>query len=66
MVIPALLFVASAWPKFVAASLPDKVTAIFLIGQDWRLAFGSYPPPYWGGAISGLHQAWTLGAELTW
>jgi peptidoglycan/LPS O-acetylase OafA/YrhL len=65
MVILAFLFVASAWPKFVAASLPDKFTAIFLIGQDWRLAFGSYPTPYGGGAISGLHQAWTLGAELT-
>ncbi len=65
MVILSFLFVASAWPEFVAASLPDKFTAIFLIGTDWRLAFASYPTPYWGGSISGLHQAWTLGAELT-
>ena len=36
MVILALLIVASAWPKFVAAGLPDKFTAIFLIDQDWR------------------------------
>lgn len=55
MVILAFIFVASAWPQFVAASLPDKFTAIFLIGLDWRLAFGSYPTPYWGGAISGLN-----------
>jgi len=44
MVILAFLFVAPTWPKFVAASLSDKFTAIFLIGQDWRLAFGSIRP----------------------
>ena len=55
MVILSFLFVGSAWPQFVAASLPDKFTAIFLIGMDWRLAFASYPTPYWGGSISGLN-----------
>lgn len=65
MVILAFVLVAPAWPQFVAASLLDKFTAIFLLGQDWRLAFGSFPTPYWGGAIGGLHQAWTLSAELT-
>ena len=64
VVILAFIVVGSAWPQFVAASLPDKFTAIFLIGLDWNVAFGSYPTPYWGGAIGGLNQAWTLGAEL--
>ena len=44
----------SSWPsfcrfslaQFLAASLPDQLTAIFLFGLDWRLAFGSYPTPY--------------------
>src|SRR5829696_5079015 len=46
MVILAFLLIAPAWPRFVAASLPDKFTAIFLIGLDWGLAFGSFPNPY--------------------
>jgi peptidoglycan/LPS O-acetylase OafA/YrhL len=54
-----------AWERFLAASLPDKLTGIFLLGMDWRVAFASYPETHFDAAIGGLHQAWTLGAELT-
>jgi peptidoglycan/LPS O-acetylase OafA/YrhL len=64
MVILAFILVASAWPQFVASSLPDKFTSIFLLGMDWRVAFATYPTTSFAGTIDGLHQAWTLGAEL--
>ena len=54
-----------AWDRFLSASLPDKLTGIFLLGMDWRLAFAAYPEVHFDAAIGGLHQAWTLGAELT-
>ena len=54
-----------AWDRFVAASFADQLTGVFLIGMDWRLAFASYPQPHLEASISTLHQAWTLGAELT-
>jgi peptidoglycan/LPS O-acetylase OafA/YrhL len=54
-----------AWDRFLSASLLDKLTGIFLLGMDWRIAFASYPETHFDAAIGGLHQAWTLGAELT-
>jgi peptidoglycan/LPS O-acetylase OafA/YrhL len=51
------------WAFFTQSSLIDKLTAIFLIGIDWNVAFGSYPQPHFAGIV-GLFQAWTLGAEL--
>jgi peptidoglycan/LPS O-acetylase OafA/YrhL len=54
-----------SWDKFLAADLADKLTGIFLLGMDWRLAFASYPDLHFGATIHGLEQAWTLGAELT-
>jgi peptidoglycan/LPS O-acetylase OafA/YrhL len=65
LVILTLLIFDWAWERFLAASLPDKLTGIFLLGMDWRVAFASYPETHFDAAIGGLHQAWTLGAELT-
>ena len=64
-VILAFILVAGAWPQFRAASLPDQLTGVFLLGMDWRVAFASYPALHEAAAIKGLNQAWTLGAELT-
>jgi len=61
----SFLVFGGAWESFAAASLPDKATSLFLIGMDWRLAFASYPEQHWEAAITVMHQAWTLGAELT-
>jgi peptidoglycan/LPS O-acetylase OafA/YrhL len=61
----AFLTIDFAWHNFVAASIWDKLTGIFLLGMDWRLAFASYPQQHWAAAIDSLHPAWTLGAELT-
>lgn len=38
---------------------------IFLFGMDWRVAFADYPATRYDAAIGGLHQAGTLGAEMT-
>lgn len=64
MVLLSFLLIPGVWTEFGAA-LWDKATGLFLFGIDWRLSFASYPKPYWPAAIGSLHQAWTLGAELT-
>jgi peptidoglycan/LPS O-acetylase OafA/YrhL len=65
LVILTFLVFGWAWDRFLSASLPDKLTGIFLLGMDWRVAFASYPNAHFDATIGGLHQAWTLGAELT-
>lgn len=65
MVLLSFLTVGSALPSFLAASLPDKLTGIFLLGMDWRISFTDYPKTHFAAAIVGLGQAWTLGVELT-
>jgi peptidoglycan/LPS O-acetylase OafA/YrhL len=64
-VILAFILTGGAWTQFLDASLPDKLTSVFLLGMDWRLPFASYPAFHEAAAIRGLNQAWTLGAELT-
>jgi peptidoglycan/LPS O-acetylase OafA/YrhL len=61
----AFFAIGGAWPQFLAASVPDKLTGVFLLGMDWRMAFASYPAIHEAASIKGLNQAWTLGAELT-
>src|SRR5205807_10604241 len=34
--------VPGAWHDFLVASSPDKLTGLFLLGTDWRVAFASY------------------------
>jgi peptidoglycan/LPS O-acetylase OafA/YrhL len=65
LVVLTFLLFGWAWTRFLAASLPDKLTGIFLLAMDWRLAFADFPKVHFDAAIGGLHQAWTLGAELT-
>jgi peptidoglycan/LPS O-acetylase OafA/YrhL len=65
LVVLTFLLFDWAWDRFLSASLLDKLTGIFLLGMDWRLAFADYPKIHFDAAIGGLHQAWTLGAELT-
>ena len=65
LVVLTFLMFGWAWDQFLSASLPDKLTGIFLLGMDWRVAFVDYPKIHFDAAIGGLHQAWTLGAELT-
>jgi peptidoglycan/LPS O-acetylase OafA/YrhL len=65
MAILALSTVDSAWRNFVSFDLIDKLTGLFLLGIDWRLMFTAHPDNRWDAALPGLHQAWTLGAELT-
>ncbi len=60
----SFVLIAGAWARFVGADGWDKFTGLFLIGMDWRLSFATYPAIHWEAAIGGLHQAWTLGAEL--
>lgn len=65
LVILALLTVPEARERISNAVLVDKMTAIFLLGTDWRVSFGTPESQYFGGNIVGMSQAWTLGAELT-
>jgi peptidoglycan/LPS O-acetylase OafA/YrhL len=53
-----------AWSDFTSASVADQFTGVFLLGIDWRIGFADYPHEHWQAAITGLHQSWTLGAEL--
>lgn len=64
LVIVSFVLIDFAWEWFVSAGLADKLTGIFLLGMDWRIAFASYPQTHNRAAINGLGQAWTLGAEL--
>ena len=65
LVVLTFLLFNYSWSQFLAASPWDKLTGIFLLGQDWRMAFATYPVVHYDAAIFGLRQAWTLGAELT-
>jgi peptidoglycan/LPS O-acetylase OafA/YrhL len=65
LVVLTFVLIGGVWARFLAADIWDKLTGIFLIGMDWRVAFASYPSIHYDAAIGGLHQAWTLGAELT-
>lgn len=65
IVLLTLVLIDRSWEKFLMGSLADKLTGIFLLGMDWRLAFASYPDLHFGATVHGLEQAWTLGAELT-
>jgi peptidoglycan/LPS O-acetylase OafA/YrhL len=61
-----LMFVAfNFWGWFGALSVGDKFTNLFIVGMDWRIMFASYPDWHWDAAAPFFHQAWTLGAELT-
>jgi peptidoglycan/LPS O-acetylase OafA/YrhL len=64
IVLLAFVTFSGAWTGFVAAGIADKLTSLLLLGMDWRVAFASYPADHWSAAIAGVHQAWTLGAEL--
>jgi peptidoglycan/LPS O-acetylase OafA/YrhL len=61
----AILLVPHTWATFLAASLPDQLTSIFLVGVDWRVAFASYPATHFAAMLHPLPQTWTLGAELS-
>jgi peptidoglycan/LPS O-acetylase OafA/YrhL len=65
MVIVTFLALPVSWMHFMNANPWDQLTGIVLFGQDWRLAFASYPQTHPQATITGLQQAWTLGAELT-
>lgn len=43
----------------------DILTATFLVGADWSIAFAEFPKPHWAALLDGIPQAWTLGGELT-
>lgn len=57
--------VASTHRQFAAGNAVDIFTMLFLFGQDWSVSFADFPNRWWGGVPDGMHQAWTLGAELT-
>jgi peptidoglycan/LPS O-acetylase OafA/YrhL len=61
----AFVLIGGAWEKFAAGDSWDKLTGVFLLGMDWRVAFVAYPSTHFEAGIFGLYQAWTLGAELT-
>jgi peptidoglycan/LPS O-acetylase OafA/YrhL len=65
--IVALIFIClpSARDEFIASSLADKLTNLFIFGADWRIAFADYPAFHWAATPTALHQAWTLAPELT-
>jgi peptidoglycan/LPS O-acetylase OafA/YrhL len=65
MVLLTFLVLPDRWQMFLQAAFWDEFTGIFLIGQDWRVAFATYPKPHFAAALETLHQAWTLGAELS-
>jgi len=50
---------------FWQADVGDKFTSTFLLGADWRVAFANYPASHFDALLIAMHQAWTLGAELT-
>ena len=65
VVVVVLLVFEGSRAAFVAGTLWDKLTGVFLLGADWNIAFATYPTPHFGATIRFLEQAWTLGAELT-
>jgi peptidoglycan/LPS O-acetylase OafA/YrhL len=65
VVILTFLILSGAWRQFVSADFWDQVTGLFLLGQDWRLCFASYPEEHWGATIPYFRQSWTLALELT-
>jgi peptidoglycan/LPS O-acetylase OafA/YrhL len=65
IVIVAFLTVAGTWDRFLMAATFDKLTNLFLIGADWRVAFASYSDTHFEAIVGGIPQSWTLGAELS-
>jgi peptidoglycan/LPS O-acetylase OafA/YrhL len=65
MLAVALVLVPGVWSDIANAAGADKLTKIFLLGQDWRVAFAEYPSQHFAATVPGLSQSWTLGAELT-
>jgi peptidoglycan/LPS O-acetylase OafA/YrhL len=65
VVVVVLLVLEESRATFMAGTLWDKLTGVFLLGADWNIAFATYPTPNFGATIRFLEQAWTLGAELT-
>ncbi|HXW30686.1 MAG TPA: acyltransferase [Xanthobacteraceae bacterium] len=65
VVLLAFITIPGAWLAFASASVADQFAGLFLFTMDWRTAFAEYPAVHWGSSIVGLHQAWTLGAEMT-
>jgi peptidoglycan/LPS O-acetylase OafA/YrhL len=65
VVVVVLLVFGESRTAFMAGTLWNKLTGIFLLGADWGIAFSTYPAPNFGATIRFLEQAWTLGAELT-
>jgi peptidoglycan/LPS O-acetylase OafA/YrhL len=65
MVILMFVLVGHSWEVFLRADIWDKLTGIFLIGQDWRISFLTDPATRYSAAITGMQQSWTLAAELT-
>lgn len=62
---PVAAVAIASFPASFPRSPVDIFTSLFLLGVDWRVALATYPQPYFGGLLDGLHPAWTLGAELT-
>jgi peptidoglycan/LPS O-acetylase OafA/YrhL len=65
---PTLLFIFFAfgfWGWFAELSPGNKFTNLFILGMEWRIMFASYPDWHWDASGPFFHQAWTLGAELT-
>jgi peptidoglycan/LPS O-acetylase OafA/YrhL len=50
--------------EFAMQSTADQFTRLFLFGSEWRIVFAS-PGPHFDALPQNLHQAWTLGPELT-
>ena len=62
LVLVSFFVVPKAWATFSGVNPFAQFTGIFLIGADWGTAFSSVLGS--AATIEGLHQAWTLGAEL--
>jgi len=64
MIVLSFIVYPPGLAMFIAAAAADKFTNLFILGVDWRVAFATYPIAHFDAAPFGLHQAWTLGAEL--
>ena len=64
LMILSMFLVPGAADGFASGTALDKFTNVFLLGADWNLDFANYPNDNWNAVPSGLHPAWTLGAEM--
>jgi peptidoglycan/LPS O-acetylase OafA/YrhL len=59
-------FAFVGYQDLVSTSALDLLTQTFILGQDWSVALGAYPQSSnFAATLPGLHQSWTLGAELS-